>query len=243
MEFPSYLVTPKELSSALQRETGYNGLDGPRIKPLCATWSRETDTYTGLDEFQASHIRGSQFFDLDAIRDMNSPFPHMLPSPEEFATAMNRLGIHRDDTVVLYDSAKTGIYSAPRVGWIFRVFGHPKVYVLNNYKLWVDGGFPTECDEPRSPELSTYPVPEVDRTKVVEFEEMQKFSLAKTSSYPRDVNILDARSFGRWSGQEDEPFPGKPGGFSAILIPVSPDDRYSRYSFRKYSRFDKLTCI
>jgi len=133
----------------------------------------------------------------------------MLPSPEVFAAAMSSLGIRRDDTVVVYDSAKAGIYSAPRVGWMLRVFRHPRVHVLNNYKLWVDAGFPVEAGAPEAPEPSQYPVPDVDRAKLVQFEEMQKLCLAEPSCQPRDGYVLDARSFGRWSGQEEEPIPGK----------------------------------
>jgi len=207
--FPSYLVTPDELNCALQSENLSRDSDGPRIKPLCATWSRPGASCSGLDEFRAGRIHGAQFFDLDTIQDVNSPYPHMLPSPEVFAAAMSSLGIRRDDTVVVYDSAKAGIYSAPRVGWMLRVFRHPRVHVLNNYKLWVDAGFPVEAGAPEAPEPSQYPVPDVDRAKLVQFEEMQKLCLAEPSCQPRDGYVLDARSFGRWSGQEEEPIPGK----------------------------------
>ena len=39
-----------------------------------------------------------------------------------FAAAMDALGITNDSTVVVYDTA--GVFSAPRVWWTFRAFGH-----------------------------------------------------------------------------------------------------------------------
>jgi thiosulfate/3-mercaptopyruvate sulfurtransferase len=211
--FPSYLVTPSELNSALQlqSQTLSSASDSsPRIKPLCGTWAREGAKLSGRDEFRAGRIHGAQFFDLDTVQDVHSAYPQMLPSPEVFAAAMSSLGIRRDDTVVVYDSADAGIYSAPRVGWMLRIFGHPRVHVLNNYKLWVEEGFPVDSGAPEDPEPALYPVPDVKRAKVVQFEEMQKLSLAETACQSRDGYILDARSFGRWSGREPEPTPGKP---------------------------------
>ena len=109
----------------------------------------------------------------------------------------------------MYDLEEVGIYNAPRVGWMLRVFGHPRVHLLNSYKLWVEEGFPMESELPESPTPSRYPVSDLHWEKVVQFETMQKLCSAE-STYPlSDVCILDARSFGRWSGEEKEPFPGK----------------------------------
>ncbi|KAJ8439968.1 hypothetical protein Cgig2_013595 [Carnegiea gigantea] len=64
----------------------------------------------------------------------NSRLPHMLPSEEAFAAAaVSALRIENKDGVVVYDGK--GIFSAARVWWMFRVFGHDKVWVL-------DGGLP-----------------------------------------------------------------------------------------------------
>ena len=57
----------------------------------------------------------------------------MLPSAENFAAAMTRLGIGADNHVMVYDSI--GLFSAARVWWMFHVFGHAKVQLL-------DGGLP-----------------------------------------------------------------------------------------------------
>ena len=75
-------------------------------------------------EFAKERIPGSKFFDVDKIADTSSSLPHMLPSPSSFAAALDCLGVKNDSTVVIYDRA--GIFSAPRVWWTFKVFGHNK---------------------------------------------------------------------------------------------------------------------
>ena len=160
--FSSYLITPDELHTALQTQSPTEpaptkpstptstSKSQSRILPLSAAWFLPNDSQsrTGRSSFRARHIPGSLFFDLDLISDTTSPYPHMLPtSGRHFARAMRNLGIRRTDTVVVYDTAELGIFSAPRVAWTFRVFGHPRVHVLNNFRIWVERGLPVACDE------------------------------------------------------------------------------------------------
>ena len=84
-------------------------------------------------EYLAAHIPGAVFFDLNAIADTSTDLPHMLPGPDQFGAAVGALGIADTDTIVVYDA--TGLYSAPRVWWTFRIFGAKNVFVL-------DGGLP-----------------------------------------------------------------------------------------------------
>lgn len=150
----------------------------------------------------------ARFFDLDAVKDPESPFPHMLPSAADFAKAMGELGIRKDDSVVVYDSKELGIFSAPRVGWTLRVFGHESVHILNNFKLWVDQGFPLESGEPESVEAVDYPVPNVELDKVIAFDQLKTLVLEQEKKGAADTQILDARSEGRWKGTDPEPRPG-----------------------------------
>ena len=163
-----------------------------------------------MDTFIAGRVPRARFFDLDAVKDPNSPYPHMLPSPEDFAKAMGQLGIRRDDSVVVYDSKELGIFSAPRVGWTLQVFGHSNVHLLNNFRLWCEEGYPVESGEPEAVEPVEYPVPELDMGKVVAFEQVKEIALDQGKEGAEEVQILDARSEGRWKGTEPEPRPGKP---------------------------------
>lgn len=202
----NYIVSPAELSEALeQQKANPPGKDEARIVPLSAEWYLPNVPRNGYEEFTKCRIPGARFFDVDAIKDPDSPYPHMLPSGEIFADHMSRLGIKRDDTVVLYDGPHIGIFSAPRAAWTFRVFGHEKVHVLNNFKLWVEQGLPTEGGEERKDwEKTSYPVVQANKSLVVDFEQM----LGLVDEGARDgVEILDARPVGRFWGEEPEPRP------------------------------------
>jgi hypothetical protein len=78
-------------------------------------------------EFAASRIPGSIRFDIDAVADRASPFPHMLPSRNVFAAAADAVPVVASDTVVIYD--RIGTFSSPRAWWTWKVFGH-KRYAL-----------------------------------------------------------------------------------------------------------------
>lgn len=164
---------------------------------------------TGLQSFRENRIPHARFFDLDAIKDDESPYPHMLPNPERFAEAMGRLGIRKDDSVVVYDTADLGIFSAPRVAWTLKVFGHDGVHILNNYKVWVDQGFVVETDEPHQHEKVDYPVPKLDRSKVESFEELKARIKEQGKDGAEPVQVLDARSEGRFKGKDPEPREGR----------------------------------
>lgn len=166
----------------------------------------------GIDSFRQSRIPQSRFFDIDGVKDQDSPYPHMLPTCEAFAEAMSELGIRRDDEVVVYDTAELGIFSAPRVGWTLRVFGHPNVHILNNYRLWVREGFPTESGEPATFEKTKYPVPTYDSKLVISYRELKELAMDYGKEGAEEIEILDARSYGRWAGTDPEPRPGLSSG-------------------------------
>ncbi|RJE23763.1 thiosulfate sulfurtransferase [Aspergillus sclerotialis] len=214
MSFPSYLVTPSELNTALKKNPPSKISTSPRVIPLCAAWFMPNDPEArkGIDVFRQHRIPQARFFDLDAVKDHDSPYPHMLPTAETFAEAMSELGIRRDDEVVVYDTEQLGIFSAPRVGWTLRVFGHPNVYVLNNYKLWVRDGFPTETGEPTPVERTKYPTPTLDPKLLMSFLELKELAKDFGKEGAEEVEILDARSYGRWAGKDPEPRPGLPSG-------------------------------
>ncbi|KAJ5605266.1 hypothetical protein N7510_010420 [Penicillium lagena] len=214
ISFSSYLVTPKQLNDALKKNSPSKISTSPRVIPLCAAWFMPNDPEgrKGIDSFRNSRIPSSRFFDIDAIKDHDSPYPHMLPTCETFAEAMSELGIRRDDEIVVYDTAELGIFSAPRVGWTLRVFGHPNVHLLNNYRLWVREGFPTESGEPAPREKTKYPVPTYDSKLVISFREMKELALDYGKEGAEEVEILDARSHGRWAGTDPEPRPGLSSG-------------------------------
>ena len=56
-------------------------------------------------------------------------FPHTIPSADLFEKLSSELGIKNSDHIIVYDSL--GIFSAPRVWWIFNYFGHKKISILD----------------------------------------------------------------------------------------------------------------
>lgn len=216
VSFKSYIVTPKELSDALAKNVQTKISTAPRVIPICASWFLPNDPQgrTGLQVFREQRVPSARFFDLDAVKDHDSPYPHMLPTAEGFAKAMQEMGIKKDDAVVIYDSKELGIFSAPRVGWTFRVFGHPSVYVLNNFRLWVEQGYPTESGEPpaMAEEPSQYPEPQINPDMVVKFAEVKQIAKDYDKEDAEGIQILDARPRGRWAGTAPEPRPGLSSG-------------------------------
>jgi thiosulfate/3-mercaptopyruvate sulfurtransferase len=222
----SYLVSPNELATALKANSPSKLSTSPKTIPICGSWflPNDPEKRTGQQVFKASHIPSARFFDLDKVADTSSPYPHMLPSPEVFRDALRELGVKRDDTLVVYDSAELGIFSAPRVAWTLKVFGHPSVHLLNNYKLWVEQGHEVEAGEQASVERSEYPLPELDSSKVVDFKEVRSLASDWNKEGREEVQILDARSEGRWKGVDPEPRPGLSSGHIPTSQPVPVPD-------------------
>src|SRR5919108_2169390 len=108
------------------------GTDGLRV--VDGSWYLPRSGRDAEAEYLAGHLPGAVFLDLDAISDTHSALPHMLPPARQFAEQVGALGIGDDDDVVVYDGSGANM-SAARVWWMFRVFGHERVAVL-------DGGLP-----------------------------------------------------------------------------------------------------
>ena len=118
-------------------------LDAPDIRILDGSWHLPPTGRDGAAEYAQAHIPGARFFDIDKISETTSPLPHMLPPVEKFVSTVRKMGIGDGHRVVVYDQA--GLFSAARVWWMFRVFGHQDVAVL-------DGGLPKWQAEGRETE-------------------------------------------------------------------------------------------
>jgi len=169
-----------------------------------------TQNRNAHQEYRDGHIPGAVFFDVETIADTSSDLPHMLPGPDAFAKAAGALGIGREDTIVCYDA--TGLFSAPRVWWTFRVFGARNVFILDGgLPAWKAAGKPLERGE-------ATPAPK-------RFDaEMNTAAVAMLGDVQMALNdgsaqIVDARSAERFRGEAPEPRPGlrsghMPGSFN-----------------------------
>lgn len=186
-------------------------IDDPDVIAVDGSWHMPAAGRSGRAEYLAGHIPGAVFFDLDAIADTASSLPHMLPTPEAFAAAVGALGIRDTQTIVVYDSV--GLFSAARVWWSFRIMGARDVVLLDGgLPAWSAEGLSLETGEPtRARQVFT---PHFNPAAVRSFEEVKATLGGK-------VQIVDARSAGRFHGQEPEPRAGLRSGHmpGAINLP------------------------
>jgi thiosulfate/3-mercaptopyruvate sulfurtransferase len=172
-------------------------LGSPDIAIVDASWHMPAAARSAKAEFAAGRIPGAQFFDIDEIADTDSPLPHMLPSPEKFSSRMRKMGIGDGKKVVAYDAA--GLFSAARVWWMFKVFGHDDVAVL-------DGGLPKWKAEGR-PLDEDPPLPPQERHFTARYQAMMVRDKTEVAAALKagTAQIADARSGPRFRGEEPEP--------------------------------------
>ncbi len=190
-------------------------LDAPDIVVVDGSWYLPAQNRDPDAEFLAGHIPGAVRFDIETVKDAESPLPHMLPSPEAFASAMRALGIGDGQTIVVYDGM--GLQSAPRVWWTFRTFGARDVRLLEGgLPAWREGGFPLE-EGPARPRARRHFTARLDHGAVADMADIRR-ALASGSA-----QVLDARSAERFRGEAPEPRPGLRSGHmpGALNLPYT----------------------
>lgn len=174
-------------------------LGAPDIRVVDGSWYLPAMKRDPKAEFLAGHIPGAVYFDIDEIADTSSPLPHMLPSPEKFASRVRKLGLGDGNRIVVYDGV--GLFSAARVWWMFRVFGHEDVAVLDGgLRKWQAEGRPLESGPPAPRERHF--TARVNSLLVREIDDVRR------NLETRREQVLDARSAGRFTGRDPEPRPG-----------------------------------
>nr|WP_281376888.1 3-mercaptopyruvate sulfurtransferase [Acidocella aromatica] len=190
-------------------------LGRPGVVVLDATYYLPNEDKDARSIFTAMRIPGAQFFDIDAVADHASGLPHMLPLPEDFATAVAALGVSSSSHVVVYD--QRGIFSAPRLWWMFRVFGHDNVQVLDGgLPAWQTTGDGLEHGEPDTPAPGHF-TPQYRTGMVRALDDLKRNLLTKTEL------VLDARAAARFAGTVPEPRAGMRSGHipDSISLPFS----------------------
>ncbi|MDP6516975.1 MAG: 3-mercaptopyruvate sulfurtransferase [Alphaproteobacteria bacterium] len=178
-------------------------LGDPAVRVVDGSWHLPTLDRDPKAEYVAGHIPGAVFFDIDGIADRSNPLPHMLPDPATFAAQVGALGLGDDAHIVAYDA--TGVGSAARVWWNFRVFGHHRVSVLDGgMAKWRAEGRPVETGavEPEPARFNA----RFDATLV------RDLAAVRANIATGREQVLDARAAGRFVGTEPEPREGLRGG-------------------------------
>lgn len=192
------MSTPKTWlieTDELERE-----LDAPDFVIIDATWYLPNEGKNPREEYLAEHIPGAIFFDIDEIADTGSALPHMLPPPEKFSSRVRSMGIGNGQRIVVYD--RQGMFSAPRVWWMFRVMGAEDVSVLNGgLQKWRREERPLMMGEP-APRTTRHFTPRRNLDLVRDIDDVK--ALIKDGS----TIFVDARSAERFGGSAPEPREG-----------------------------------
>lgn len=175
-------------------------INAPDIRVVDATWFMPSDPRDAKALYAERRIPGAVYFDIDEIADTESSLPHMLPSPEKFASRMKKRGIGDGARVIVYDNQ--GLFSAARVWWTFRVMGHEDVAVLNGgFPAWEAGGYEIENGPPQT-RMERHFTPRVRSDLVRDLGDMKKAIAGGATQ------ILDARPAPRFRGEVAEPRAG-----------------------------------
>lgn len=193
-------------------------LDNPKVKIFDASLDAALiipgSHPSGRPEYENAHIPGAFYFDIDLLSDPDSALPHTLPSSDFFTSCMQEFGVNTDDHIVVYDNSP--LRSACRAWWMFRVFGHSRVSVLNGgWAAWMAGNNPIEeatAEPGRNGSFKAVLNPNLLRHAD------DVLAVLNTANVPQ---ILDPRGAPRFEGTVPEPRAGLRSGHipGAINVP------------------------
>ncbi len=173
------------------------------LRLIDATIYLPTDGKSARAEFEAAHIPGAVFMDLDEIVDTSTGLPHMLPTPEKFASRMQALGLGDGSRIVIYDNS--ALHSSARAWWMLHLFGAHEVALLDGgFGKWTSEGRQAESGKPvvRHRHFTVWQ----DKSRVRTLGQMVENLKTKAEQ------VLDARPAGRFTGAVPEPREGLRGG-------------------------------
>lgn len=200
------MAAPKLFRALVSAQWVAEALKSPRssqpLKLLDASWYLPKLGRDARHEFEERHIPGAAFFDIDRCSDHTSPYDHMLPSAEQFADYAGSLGVSASTQVVVYDGSDQGLYSAPRVWWMFRAFGHHTVSLLDGgFRHWLSQNLPISSGKSHSE--PTEFCAQLDPSFIKTHEDILE------NLDTRRFQVVDARAAGRFQGTQPEPRDGK----------------------------------
>lgn len=202
----SYTVSPEWLAAEL---------GSGDLKVVDGSWYLPNSGRDHHADFAAERIPGAVFFDQDDIVDPASELPHTVPPAEVFAEKVGALGISDTDRIVVYDGP--GFFAAPRVWWLFRLFGAERVYLLDGgFDNWKAEGRPVETGAPAKPAPKRFAA-KADLSVIATLDEMKRIVASG------EAQVADARPAARFAGTVPEPRPGMRAGHmpGARNVPVT----------------------
>ncbi len=181
-----------------------------KVKIFDASWHMPSSKRDAKKEYEEKHIKGAMFWDVDEHSDKDSPFPHMMSNSDYWTRMLWSFGIQNDDHIIVYDYSD--IYSACRLWFALKYFGHQKVSVLDGgMKKWLKENRPTSNKVNK--DLGKF-------SSIDKLNPKNKYKVSENTEWIKnkkqiDENIkktsfqtVDARSRERFEGKVDEPRPG-----------------------------------
>ncbi len=191
------------MESLVSTEWLENELGTPGLKVIDSSWFLPGSGRDGRSEYEAEHIPGAVFLDLEAIADPDSDLPHMVPPDHVVASRMQSLGLGDGNRFVVYDNSP--LHTSARAWWILKAFGAHFVAILDGgLQKWKREGRPLTDEKP--PIRHGHFTASFDPSAVVSKEGVSKL-LGRG-----DHVIVDARSRDRFAGEAPEPRPGSEAG-------------------------------
>jgi thiosulfate/3-mercaptopyruvate sulfurtransferase len=194
LKIPHTIVTPNWL---------YQNKDAANLVILDGTIPKVTSIVK--DESKKEQIKSAIFFDIKKdFSVVNAKFPNTVLSPDKFEENARKIGINKDSCIVVYDDL--GIYSSPRVWWLFKLMGFNNIAVLDGgLPAWIQEKYPTEISKVKARNLGNFKAKYQPENICFTADVLE--AIAK-----EDISILDARSSGRFYGTAPEPRKGAQSG-------------------------------
>ena len=171
-------------------------LSNKELTILDCSWHMPKEKRNAKNEYNKQHIENAYFFDIQKISDIKSNLPHMLPNKKKFEKHIRKMGINNNSKIIVYDIQ--GIFSSPRVWWMFKYFGHKNIYVLNGgLKKWLKEKKP--ITNKKTPFKKGSFISKLSTEWLINQKEVIK------KIYNKNSIIFDARHKDRFNGISKEP--------------------------------------
>ncbi len=182
-------------------ETDWLEMNLNKVKIIDCSWHMPQTKRDGFKEYKTQHIQNSIFFDLDNNSKKDTELPHMLVEINEWEKIVSKMGIKKNDKIVVYDNSD--VISSCRCWFNFIYYGHdPKlIHVLN-------GGLKKWIKEKRGVTKT------INKIKISDYKAHEKKELVKNKKLinqnleEQKFKVIDARSRERFEGKIPEPRKG-----------------------------------
>jgi thiosulfate/3-mercaptopyruvate sulfurtransferase len=155
-----------------------------------------------IDDFNASHIKEAQYFDIDKIADQKTKLPHMAPTAADFESHMSDFGVSNGNSILCYDLGGN-LTASGRVWWLFRLFGHDDVKIMH-------GAFSKDVFKDTPQLLEAGPAksfPKGSFKAKFRPELVRSLDEVLANLNKNQFQLVDVRSQERFEGTVDEPRP------------------------------------